>query len=198
MASDDIFDIANNATAQHFDQLTHDASNQIRQEAIQSMNTANQSVTPNSGAPTDYYFLNQNQVDTSNIPQDYSTFVSQNVVTPGSNNTPQVQVKETAEEQAFAHQKAEEKKHANDIAAYHGKVLQPLHDEEGNLLQQPVPEVVTQNTTKTQADTVQNGMNPAIIGVAGDNWYVDTVAREAKKMNVAKKPDDGEVIVSLH
>jgi hypothetical protein len=55
--------------------------------------------------------------------------VSQNVVAPGTASTPQVT--ETPEEQAFAHQKAEEKKHANDLAPNHGKVLQPIHDEAG-------------------------------------------------------------------
>jgi len=196
LASDDIFDVENNPIAQHFDQMTHDASTQIRQEAIQNMNNANQTAQPEADAPANYYFMHENQVNTENTPQDYSTFVSQNVVTPGTASTPQVT--ETPEEQAFAHQKAEEKKHANDLAPNHGKVLQPIHDEDGNIIRQPIQQPEINNVAQNQSDTVQNSVNPAIIGVAGDNWYVDTVAREAKKMNEPKKPDDEEVVISLH
>ena len=196
LASDDIFDVENNPIAQHFDQMTHNASTQIRQEAIQNMNNANQTAQPEADAPTNYYFMHENQVNAENTPQDYSTFVSQNVVTPGTASTPQVN--ETPEEQAFAHQKAEEKKHANDLAPNHGKVLQPIHDEDGNIIRQPIQQPEINNVAQNQSDTVQNSVNPAIIGVAGDNWYVDTVAREAKKMNEPKKPDDEEVVISLH
>ena len=196
LASDDIFDVENNPIAQHFDQMTHDASTQIRQEAIQNMNNANQTAQPEADAPANYYFMHENQVNAENTPQDYSTFVSQNVVTPGTASTPQVN--ETPEEQAFAHQKAEEKKHANDLAPNHGKVLQPIHDEDGNIIRQPIQQPEINNVAQNQSDTVQNSVNPAIIGVAGDNWYVDTVAREAKKMNEPKKPDDEEVVISLH
>ena len=195
LASDDIFDVENNPIAQHFDQMTHSASTQIRQEAIQNMNNANQTM-PEADTPANYYFMHENQVNTENTPQDYSTFVSQNVVTPGTASTPQVN--ETPEEQAFAHQKAEEKKHANDLAPNHGKVLQPIHDEDGNIIRQPIQQPEINNVAQNQSDTVQNSVNPAIIGVAGDNWYVDTVAREAKKMNEPKKPDDEEVVISLH
>ena len=195
LASDDIFDVENNPIAQHFDQMTHSASTQIRQEAIQNMNNANQTM-PEADAPANYYFMHENQVNTENTPQDYSTFVSQNVVTPGTASAPQMT--ETPEEQAFAHQKAEEKKHANDLAPNHGKVLQPIHDEDGKIIQQPIQQPEINDVAQNQPDTVQNSVNPAIIGVAGDNWYVDTVAREAKKMNEPKKPDDEEVVISLH
>jgi hypothetical protein len=56
LASDDIFDVENNPIAQHFDQMTHNASTQIRQEAIQNMNDANQTTQPGTDAPANYYF----------------------------------------------------------------------------------------------------------------------------------------------
>jgi hypothetical protein len=151
LASDDIFDVENNPIAQHFDQMTHSASTQIRQEAIQNMNNANQTAQPEADAPANYYFMHENQVNTENTPQDYSTFVSQNVVTPGTASTPQVT--ETPEEQAFAHQKAEEKKHANDLAPNHGKVLQPIHDEDGNIIQQPIQQPEINDVAQNQPDT---------------------------------------------
>jgi hypothetical protein len=78
------------------------------------------------------------------------------------------------------------------------KYYNPYMMKLGNIIQQPIPQPEINDVTQNQPDTVQNGVNPAIIGVAGDNWYVDTVAREAKKMNEPKKPDDEEVVISLH
>lgn len=196
LPSDDILDPQNNSTAQHFDQLIQQSSSQHRQEVIASMQVAatNQQTTGQTQPPTDYYFMHENNVSAVSAPQDYSTFRAQNVVLPGSNDAA-VQSVETPEEIEFAKKQAERNREQKDFMTNHGLVLQPIHDKEGNIIRQPEP---IKEAEKTK-DTIQNQTDPGIIELAyRSDLYIDTTARQAKKIQESKKSDSDEVVISLH
>lgn len=196
LPSDDILDPINNPTAQHFDSLINEASASYKKLVRQNMQASTNSTPINENqTPDDYYFMNDG-VDTSSVPSDYSTFTNRSVVSPGTSNSV-INVEETAEEKEIAHRISERAKESKEFLTGHGNVVQPLHDKEGNLIQNN-PQVSTQDQNH-QADTVQNTPDPDIIGLAYRNdLYIDTTARQAQKIKESKSAGDDEVVISLH
>lgn len=183
LPSDDILDTANNSTAQHLDQLVKQSTSEHRQRARQQVTGTG---AAQQTAPQDYWFMNKPATPSMTLPQDYATFSNQQVVAPGT-DTKQV-IDETDEEKALAERIVAEKHQSQSHVSDHMRVLQPLHDREGQVMPQPVP--ASQNSQ-------QNTVNPAILELANnDDLNVATIARQAQKMN--KPKDDGEVVISLH
>lgn len=193
-AADDIMDPLNNSTAQNLDAMMQQATSLQHQQAAQLVSQA----SAPSPAPVaqDYWFMDQSDPGQTPaaLPADYSTFGGQQTVTPGSSDAVPA-AEATAEEEAFAKKLAEEQKQAAGHSNDHLKVLQPLHDSEGNLLPQAVP-----SQTQQQSDaSVQQSppvLNPAVQVLAQNNdLNVATIARQAKQLDA--KPGDGEVTISL-
>lgn len=183
-AADDILDTTSNSTAQHLDQLVQQSTQNQRQHAISNMHT-----DPNAGSqkPADYWFMQQSQAPQTQVPQDFAMFKSQQVVAPGGDDVAQA-AQATDEEKKLADRLAHEKLEAKSHITDHMKVLQPLHDREGNIIQQPV-------TPAPVIDQGQNTPHPAILGLArNDDLNVATIARQAQKID----KDDNEVVISLH
>lgn len=211
LPSDDIMDTENNATAQHFQQMIQESSNDIKKQAIDNMQVPSQplaqamSDSTAVNQPEDYYFMHENTVDTSNTPSDYVAFSSQNVVTPGSAESSS-STQETAEEQEIARQAAERDRAEKEFVYNRGPVIQPIHDEAGNLIKQSTEPAKTTNDLliKTPVEVEQNNANAGIIeGVNIDKWKsadrnIDSLAREANRAKELEKSNDQEVVISLH
>lgn len=206
LPSDDMLDPRTSATAQHLDQLIKQSSAQHKQQVISQMSNPTPAAPQ---APTqDYWFMNQPAAPQTPLPQDYATFASQQVVAPGAQDVAQA-AEATEEEKMLIQKITAEQKQADTHANDHMKVLQPLHDREGNLVN-PGPQPATvaadaetasqpapPNTVQTDANKRQDPINPAILGLANnDDLDVATIARQAQKINGPN--DDGEVVISLH
>lgn len=194
-AADDIMDPLNNSTAQNLDAMMQQATSLQHQQAAQLVSQA--SAPLSAPVAQDYWFMDQpdpGQTPAA-LPADYSTFGGQQTVTPGSSDAVPA-AEATAEEEAFAKKLAEEQKQAAGHSSDHMKVLQPLHDSEGNLLPQAGRE--QQAEQQNEAPTPQNPpmINPAVQVLAQNNdLNVATLARQAKQLDA--KQDDGEVTISL-
>ena len=182
-AADDILDTTSNSTAQHLDQLVQQSTQNQRQQAISNMHTDQN--TPQK--PADYWFMQQSQAPQSQVPQDFAMFKSQQVVAPGGDDVAQA-AQATEEEKLLADKLVHDKQEVREHITDHMKVLQPLHDRDGNIIQQPI-------TPKPAIDQGQNTPSPAILGLAqNDDLNVATIARQAQKID----KDDNEVVISLH
>ena len=139
LASDDILDPTNNVTAQHLDQLVQQSAAAIKQQAANAIATP-AIPTPPAQTPQNYWFMDQNGQAPASLPQDYTVFGSQQVIAPGVDDTiPDAEA--TAEEKALAHKIASEQEAAKAHVVDHMKVLNPLHDHDGNIIQQPAAEI---------------------------------------------------------
>lgn len=174
-ASEDILDTGNHR-AQALDQMIATSTQTRKQQLVQNM----QNPAPTQQTPVDYWFLNQ----TPQAPQQpgMSTFSKSNVVQPGQASTPSPTPVAMPAPSAEAEEALLDKIHANKAKAApansHLKTLQPLS-------QQPVSPPV-----------VARPPDPVITNLAANNdLNVETIARQAKKET--KKPDDGEVVISL-
>ena len=125
--------------------------------------------------------MNQSEPPQMSLPKDYATFSNQQVVAPGANDAVQA-AQATADEEAFAHKLTEEQKKESEHVVDHMKVLQPLHDHDGNIIKQPMPAAPQPN--------------PAVQSLAYNNdLNVSTISREANR--ILKKSNDDEVTISL-
>lgn len=200
LASDDMLDTANNSKAQQLNQLMQQSTAQHKQQVIAHM-SGQQAAQPPQNTSQDYWFLNQPAAPDAPLPQDYATFASQQVVAPGAEDA-RPAATATADEEALVHKVVEESQRAREHGLDHIKVLQPLHDRDGNLIPQPAPDPVTPPaqstlTTQSQPATRQDPVDPAILGLAqNDDLNIATIARQAEK--ISKPNDDGEVVISLH
>ncbi len=219
--SDDMLDIANNSTAAHLDQLVQESTAAQRQHALSAMKPADPKAQP---TPNDYWFMNQaGPTPQMPMPTDYSVFQGQQVVAPGTDDL-QPTAEATAEEQALVKKIAADKKEAKSHIKDHMRVLQPIHDHDGNLIdaEEPEPEpklnevdpylamagfvpnnpvpvapvpVAIDNSELQDKTQVPATPNPAIMGLASnDDLNIATIARQAKRIS----EEDGEVVISLH
>lgn len=201
LASDDILDTTNNSKAQRLDQMMQQSTAQFKQQVRAQV--AGGGVHPPQPAAQDYWFLNQPATPDVSVPQDYATFSQQQVVAPGVATSTGTTPTPTAEEEALAHKIAEENQKFKERELDHIKVLQPLHDKDGNLIPRPAPDPIipppasANQTPPSQPTTRQPHADPAILGLAqNDDLNIATIARQAEKIN--KPNDDGEVVISLH
>ncbi len=190
LASDDMLDTNNNARAQQLDSLIQQSSTRHRKEITDQMTGGQGSSTPSQPAQ-DYWFMNQPADPSTPLPQDFATFQNQPVVTPGSDDYVK-SMQATAEEEELAQKIRERNRQTTGHMYDNMKILQPLHDRDGQPIQQP-PEINPLN----QQEMRQEPVNPAILELAqNDDLNVATIARQANQMN--KPKDDGEVVISLH
>lgn len=184
-AADDMLDPSSNTTAQNLDKLIKQSSTQLKEHVKSQLSGSPSQQSP---TPQDYWFMNQPQVPSMQLPQDYATFASQKVVAPGADDAASGAVA-TDEEVALAHKIAEEKRQAKSHINDHIKVVQPAGTG------QPTPSA---NPVSTGTDNrIQEANNPAIINLAQNNDLdVATIARQAEK--ISGQRDDGEVVISLH
>ncbi len=200
LPTDDMFDTRSSTTAQHLDQLVRQSSDQVRERARSQM------LAPSSAEPQptgqDYWFMNQPAAPQEALPQNYATFAGQQVISPGATDANSA-AKESDEEKALLDKIKAEKEITERRDTSHMRVLQPLHDAEGNPLPQTqaapaVPEQATaQPAPPAQAQKAQDSINPAVRGLADNNDLdIATIARQAKKLN--QPNDDGEVVINLH
>ncbi len=184
-AADDILDPSANSTAQHLDLLVQQSTATVKQQAVSNMSSAGNPTPAAPASAQDYWFMNQPQAPAATLPPDFATFSNQQVVTPGTSDAVQP-AESTAEEEAFARKLTEEKQEANKHIVDHMKVLQPLHDHDGNIIKQEPAPVAP--------------ISPAIQTLAQNNdLNLSTLSREANR--IIKKedmPSDGEVTISLH
>ncbi|MCA9348113.1 PrgI family protein [Candidatus Saccharibacteria bacterium] len=202
LASDDMLDPLNNTTAQHLNQLMDESSTAYHQQLVESVSTPPLEPT---APPVDYYFMNQNNDPTLPTPSGYTTFTDQSVVAPGTIANLATNAEETPEELALAHSIAEKNKKSKEFMTNHGMILQPLHDQDGNIIPRPTEPTAVDYTapepqnTNSAVEQIQDPVNSDIIGLAGNNdWSVDTIARQAKEIKQAEQDSDGEVVISLH
>lgn len=198
LPSDDMFDPSSSPTAQHFDQLLRQSSGQRLEQARSQMHGQVPAQAPQEAAQN-YWFMNQPAAPQTPLPEDYATFDSQHVVSPGAANG-QIDTQETAEEKALAEKLLADKEKERQHTNAHMRVLQPLHDREGKPIPRPPlePQSVPETDQPLPAPKpTQSTINPAILGLANnDDLDVATIARQAKKIN--QPNDDGEVVISLH
>lgn len=191
LASDDIFDAANSATAQHLDMLVQQSTQTHKQQAVQQMSQP----APTPQPAQDYYFMNEPSAPQANLPSDYATFSGQQVVSPGAVDTPQ-DVQVTPEEEALSQKIAEESSAQAEANTGRLKTLQPLHDRDGNIIIQkpePQPEPAPEAPAPEQVVSEPVPVKPAVANLARNNdLNIATLARQAKKA------DDGEVTINLH
>ncbi len=187
LASDDILDTVNNSTAQKLDQLVQQSTKAHLDHAISNMRE-----TPTEQQkPANYWFMNQSSKPADNTPPDLTTFQNQPVVVPGSDDL--IKSSEATEEETKLAEKLAAKSSAKTYANPRLKVLQPLHDRDGNIIKQPMTAAPEQPAVVKQ---VQSKPNPAILELAqNDDLNVATIARQAK---LADKTNQDEVIISLH
>lgn len=176
----DILDEKTNPTAQHFNKMINQSSQNRRQQVIEKMHPGSQPSATTS-PPADYWFMNQptNQ-------QPGFTTGSNAAVIPGQTNNKTIAATQN-EKQLL--EKAKHQQQIQDSAYKNGqKNIQPLSG-------QKVPTPSPQTTPTPQDDTsVTAKHNPDILRLANnDDLNVATIAREANK-----KPDNDEVVISLH
>lgn len=163
LASDDMFDPNASATAANLDRMMQQSAEETKKRAIENMSKASVAPAPTNTAtpstqqtPQDYWFMNQTPPATqpqNPIPTNYSTFGSSQVVSPGVDSQVAAAGEETEEEKALAHKLAEQGNNKYEVNSGHIKVLQPLHDHDGNLIQQPSPTTETSATPEATAPT---------------------------------------------
>lgn len=187
-AADDMLDPLNNSTAQYLDSLIQKSSSTIKQQAISQMSAPTQQ--PQAQTPqNDYWFMNQPQTPAQQLPQDYATFDSAQVVQPGVQAGPSA-TQATPEEEALAKKLAQDRQESLQQTIGHMKVIDPNGTQPapapGPTVQQP------QTTAQTQPHTP----SPTAQQLAQNNDLdIATLARQANKTT---KPDDDEVVISLH
>lgn len=187
-AADDILDAQNNPTAQHLDQMMQQSAAALKQRAASKVVQSVGQNPAQTAGPQDYWFMNQ--PETPQTPQggDYSTFSSSQVVAPGTNDAVQA-ADATEEEKALARKLADEKEKSDQRSRDRYRVVQPLHDRDGNLT---LPPVKQEASAKQPAPTA----NPAVQRLAqNDDLNISTISREA---NRAAGNDNGEVTIKLH
>lgn len=191
LASDDILDPASNSTAQHLDQLVQQSTAAVKAKAASSLRTPAAAPQPTA---QDYYFMNQAAQPQAQLPADYATFDSQQVVVPGANDAVQA-AQATEAEEALARKLSEEKKQTSSHITDHMKVLNPLHDRDGNIIKQELVQAAPA-PAPAPAAPVAPAINPAFQRLSqNDDLNISTLSREAQRIN---KDDGGEVTINLH
>lgn len=210
-AADDILDAENNLTAQKLDKMMHESASVHRQDAI------NKALKPEPSQPreqqADYWFMSQAAPSAPlEVPANYTTFQSKNIVAPGSNlHTSAVP---TAEEEALI-AKIEAEQAKQPVYHGHDKTILPLNQQkqaqprakasggtsdDSTMLPVVDPSMYQPQTTLASTTTPVNDSgaaqpNPAILSLASnDDLNVATIARQAQKISES----DGEVVINLH
>ncbi len=208
-ASDDMLDVANNASAQRLQSMIDQKSKAHRDELMASL----QNETPaqsqaRPAAKNDYWFLNQ-PAPSAPIPSNMVTFNTQ-VVAPGADDD--VTGGPTTDE---AHLLAElkEREEASQAGAYSGHMhtIQPLSEQThtpppgpmtaplaGPSIPPPaatnMPPAMAPQADQTASAPVTPAGQTAILQLASnDDLDVATIAREAQRTN-----PQNEVVIKLH
>lgn len=191
-AADDMLD-ESNSTAERLDQLVQQSTTSHREQAVSAMKPEE------NATPADYWFMNQTEAPTTkSVPSGMSTFQSRQTVAPGTADAHPA-AEETEEEKALAAKIISEQNQAKARVSDHMKVLQPIHNDSGQLIQPPQPSAqltpVDPYASLAGLPQDQPTPNPAILSLASnDDLNVSTIANEAKRLS----KDDGEVVISLH
>lgn len=206
LASDDILDERNNASAQRLQGMINKSAQDHRNKLIESLNSS----TPDPGQaqqkPANYWFLNQPAAPAA-IPKDMVTFGSQTVA-PGTNSGGAATASSQDDAKILA--ELEEHKRQSQIGAYSGHMhtIQPLSQQDDSAAAPAavaVPATQPQSTPVPAAnpadDQAQSASAPvtpapqaAILQLASnDDLTVATLAREAERA----LPQD-EVVIKLH
>jgi hypothetical protein len=182
-ASDDMLDEQSNPVALQFDQMMVESAKSHRQQLINRMNSpAAPAQTQNQTTPpANYWFLNQ-PAQRPDIPADSALFQDAQVVQPGVEAPPQVQVaaEVTAEEEAIVAKAREANDSQKAVMNSHLRTIQPLGS---------TPQATDQGPSTKQPDPVIQQL------ASNDDFNIDTIARQAKKAK--ESGSDGEVTISL-
>lgn len=195
-ADDDMLDIQNNSTAQHFTQLINQSQQAHRQQIMQQM----QGTAP--ATPPDYWFLNQ--AAQQKMPDGYASFDNSHLVNPGAAPPTMPNDLTPEEEQAFLKKVHEEQ--AKPKQSGHLKKILPLEEQrKAQAKKKKAVPVTTKSTVDDQPakpvqkqpekPSVTEAPRPAILELANNSdLNVATIARQAEK---ATKSGEDEVIVKL-
>lgn len=197
-AADDIMDAVNNPVAQHFDAMVRDATAAQKNAAIERMQTAMNTTTPQTArqqtaAPVDPWFLHQ--PDPSQVPVGSAMFTEQTVAPVAAtvqqqdtflNDNSAQQI--SPEEQALLDKIKQEKEHEKEGWTHHKTIKTPeeIAAEEKERKKQE---------SQNQAQAVTPLKNPAIVDLANTNDL--SVASVAHLANRNSKPKDNEVVINL-
>lgn len=163
---------------------------QLQQSSREHQSTIKQTIeevrTPDKEPRPDFWFMNQ-PAEAKDKPKDYTTFGSQTIhpgMTPDSADLPKSMRKaEPVGEAEKTLLDQVHKKHKDQGFSHRRKVLTPH-------------ELAAQQNA---LPPLTNTPNPAILNLARDNnRNIASLAREAEQTAAKERPDDDEVVISLH
>ncbi len=198
---DDIYDEQNNPTAQHFEKMIEQSSQQHKQQIVSQLQQSQATTaTPDEPAQqqkNDYWFMRQPHAPTT---PGTATFEAAPIVTPGQAARPtpaKSDSKLTPEEQAALDKIHENQKKPNPMNS-HLKTIKPLSEQTAEQSSQNNIETQSKKDAPTDKTAGNQSANADILNFAhNDDLSVETIARQANKKTGDGSSTD-EVIVSLH
>lgn len=192
LASDDMLDPRYNSTAQHLDQLMQQSTAAIKNRAADHLK--NEAANQQSAPSQDFWFMNQPDQTQANLPQDYAMFNNQQVVTPGSQDAVPA-ANATIDEEELAKKLSEDKKQTSSLTSERMKVIQPLHDRDGNIIRRE-PEPAPAQPIPAPVQPPVEHVSPAVQALSqNDDLNISTISREAKR--IIQKEEEGEVTINI-
>ncbi|HSX36634.1 MAG TPA: PrgI family protein [Patescibacteria group bacterium] len=191
-ASDDMLDEQSNPVAQQFAQMITSSSQTHRKKLIDKLNNVRlqegQNQAAGSGAPADYWFLNQPGTP-QDAPPGSAVFTQSQVVQPGSDDTAPSAV--TAEEAALV-ARMKQQNDSQPVYNSHLRTIKPL----GATPKAGNREQVTESRKSQEPEAKKP--DAAILELANNNDFnVSTLARQAQKAKNPKEPPEDEITISL-
>lgn len=204
-ASDDMFDAQNSPVAQHFTQMIEQSSTKHRSQIMQKLQEPSRPQAQADAQKPDFWFLDQNPTVNASVPDGMATFVSSQVVEPGS-TVQQAPTAQTSDNEAAILQALADKEAAISVAhGRHEKTILPIAEQrKQQAAQQAVnaayddrsaPRHTQNKTVSVDKNAMTAAADAAILELARNNdLNVATLAREAKR---SQEPPQDEVVISL-
>jgi hypothetical protein len=187
-AQDDILDERSNPVAQHLEQMITQSTQAHRQQVLQQMQNPASTAKP-AGQPADYWFLNATAGQQVATQPGYATFDHNQMVAPGA-AAPMVSAipdPTTNDQQALLdkiHTESKKSKRSNK----HLHTIKTLEEQQQEKAEQKKAAAQKQALERPAPSQTAQQLSQ------NNDLNISTIARQASQ---AKKPDDGEVVISL-